>query len=478
MRVSPRLLVLLFAVLLLSVSAAAAQSNPDLEITSPTALATVSGTVEVVGTVDVANLQAYFLEAAPFAQATETWTPVSLPSRQPVTDDVIAQWQTNVLDNGGYSLRVHAVLTNGSSLYSEPVQGIRVANSAGAPVAQPTATAEVETETEEGGIAPRPDVEDQLPLPVGGQMDSLSPEDAAILGDAGLTWMKFQVRYVVGDFSLLEVIADRINFAHEQGFRAFISIPGVREELAAGGTNYLGQYADFVRQVAELGPEAIQVWNEQNIDREWPVGMISGEEYVALLQPAYIAIKAADPSVMVVTGAPAPTGFFGGCGQGGCDDDVYYAQMATAGAAEYADCIGVHYNEGILPPTSQGGDPRGEYPTRYLPLMIQRASYPFRNSDIGLCFSELGYLSADGFGALPAPFAWASGTSVAEQAQWLRDAITVAAQTSSVQVELIIIFNANFERFVEDDPQGGFAIIRPDGSCPACEQIATLRESA
>jgi hypothetical protein len=299
---------------------------------------------------------------------------------------------------------------------------------------------------------------------------------AELMAETGMTWMKFQIRWTRGDFSLLTVARDRINFAHENGFRILLSIPGVASELAAGGEQYLAEYAQFVGEVARLGPEAIQIWNEQNIDREWPAGQISGANYVDLLRPAYISIKAVDESVMVITGAPAPTGFFGGCGAGGCDDDVYYSQMAQAGAAEFADCIGVHYNEGILPPTAQGGDPRGEYPTRYLPLMIQRAGFPFRSSDIGLCFSEIGYLSGDGYGQLPAPFAWAANTSVQDQAEWLRDAITVAAQ-SDYRVELMIVFNINFDRFVEDDPQGGFAIIRPDGSCPACETIASLRSS-
>ena len=49
------------------------------------------------------------------------------------------------------------------------------------------------------------------------------------------------------------------------------------------------------------------------------------------------------------------------------------------------------------------------------------------------------------------------------------------AGSTSPRVELIIVFNVNFTRFIDGDPQGGYAIIRPDGSCPACETIASLR---
>jgi hypothetical protein len=236
-------------------------------------------------------------------------------------------------------------------------------------------------------------------------------------------------------------------------------------------------YAAFLGQVAALGPDAIEVWNEMNLDREWPQGKIDPVAYAEMLRQAHDAIKAADPQVKVITGALAPTGAEGAFGLSRVwNDDRYYLGMANAGVAQYADCIGVHYNEGIIPPQQQGGDPRQpDYPTRYLPLMIQRAAYPFRDQNIPLCFTELGYLSPEGYGPLPSGFAWAANTSVEEQATWLHDAIQVAAQMSSTRVEMIIVFNVDFDRYDKDDPQAGFAIIRPDKTCPACDQIATLR---
>jgi hypothetical protein len=451
----------------------------EVTITSPQATTTVSGMVDVTGTVNPPNLQQYFLEVAPFSMDPNaaTWTPVTLPGRTPVTAGLIAQWDTRLVADGVYSLRLTAALADGS-VRQVIVGPMRVAN--GAAAGQPQAT--TAPPPAEPTLIPRPPITNELPLNVGGQMDHMSPEAAALIGGAGLTWMKFQIRYTIGDASLLNVARDRINFAHENGFDILLSIPGDKFELAAVGIpEYSRVYSEFVAQVAEMGPGAIQVWNEQNIDREWPAQLISGANYAALLQPAYTAIKAANPDVMVVTGAPAPTGFFGGCGAGGCDDNVYYDQMAAAGVANFTDCVGVHYNEGILPPTALGGDPRGEYPTRYLQLMIQRAEFAFsvRGTPKPLCFTELGYLTGDGFAqALPAPFAWAAGNSIEDQANWLRDAITVAANQQDAEVALLIIFNVDYERFVEDDPQGGFAIIRPDGRCPACDTIATLRRPA
>ena len=76
--------------------------------------------------------------------------------------------------------------------------------------------------------------------------------------------------------------------------------------------------------------------------------------------------------------------------------------MANAGAADYADCIGVHYNEGILPPTSQGGDPRGEYQTYYsaADAAARRLALPLMPK-VPMCMTEVGYLSPEGYGPLP-----------------------------------------------------------------------------
>lgn len=468
-------MLIVFCVLLVAGIGFAQAQNANVNVTSPEGLSELSGTVEVRGTVNPTNLRGYFLEVAPSNQNpnSATWTPVTLGSGRPVTDGVLGEWDTTLLPDGSYTLRLRVVLTNGDT-QTVLVRPLIVANAGQTGGTSGTNT----TEEPQAGptLVPRPQVQNELPIPVGGQMDTMDDTAAELLADAGLTWMKWQIPYTIGDASLLDVARDRINWSHEHGFFVMLSVKGSKDELAAvGNEEYFPLFADFVAQLAAMSPDAIQIWNEQNFDREWPVGHINGREYVDLLRQSYDAIKAVDDSIIVITGAPGPTGFFGGCGQGGCDDDVYYAQMAQAGAAQYADCIGVHYNEGILPPTQLGGDPRGEYPTRYFTPMLQRAAASFRGQDVSFCYSEMGYISPDGYPPLPAPFAWGQNNTVQEQADWIRDAIRIAGE-SNIDVALMIIFNANFTRYVEDDPQGAFAIIRPDGSCPACDAIATLRQ--
>lgn len=278
---------------------------------------------------------------------------------------------------------------------------------------------------------------------------------------AGMTWVKKQVRYNRGMDPAS--VAWMINEAHGRGFRILLGVVGFPSDLNAGG--YYGEFASFTGGLAALGADAIEVWNEPNIDREWVSGQISGEAYTNLLAQSYNAIKGANPNTLVISGAPAPTGFFGGgCGFNGCDDAFFVSQMAAAGAANYMDCVGIHYNEGIIPPSQRSGDPRSEHYTRYFWGMVDAYWGAFGGAK-PLCFTEMGYLTPEGYGPLPPAFAWAGNVTVAQQAAWIDQAINLAA--SSGRVRMVIVWNINF-RIYGDDPMAGYALIRPDGNCPAC----------
>lgn len=470
-------------------SSPAVAQDEAVRIDWPPPVYDLAGVVSVTGSANPPDLLNYYLEAAEYNPADESaellWLPASLPTSTPVENGVLAQWDTTLFPDGLYQLRLHVRLRSGESLFAV-ITPLRIANGIerevpAAATPPPAATPTIEPTPLPPTPVPRPLVTNLLPIPVGGHVMQFSDKTVSAMQTAGMTWMKWQIPFIVGDDSLLNVALDRINFAHQNGFNVLLSIKGDKDELAELGEDYYPLYANFVGRIAAFGPGAIQVWNEQNLDREWPEGKIDPRAYVELLRQAYEAIKAVDPSIMVITGAPAPTGAEGVFGLGKVwNDDRYYLGMANAGAANYADCIGVHYNEGIVAPQQQGGDPRTpDYPTRYLPLMIQRAAFPFRGQDIPLCFSELGYLSPEGFDTpLPSNFAWAANTSVQEQANWLRDAINIAASTTGTRVALLIVWNVDFDVYTEDDPQGGYAIIRPDGTCPACEAIATLKRGA
>ncbi|MCB9459447.1 MAG: hypothetical protein H6670_07335 [Anaerolineaceae bacterium] len=308
---------------------------------------------------------------------------------------------------------------------------------------------------------------------IGGHVLGLTGAAQNAMNTAGMRWVKYQLPTSAGVPKGYELIES----THAAGFKVLISVVGNQEELAADPATYAQNYATFVRALAEANADAIEIWNEPNIDREWPSGQISGANYTALLAVAYNAIKGVNPSTLVISGAPTPTGFFGaaGCTAAGCNDDVFLRQMVAAGAGNYADCIGMHYNEGVLPPTAFSGDPRGEFPTYYLDANTNRATAAFPGKQV--CYTELGYLSGEGMGsAIPAAYNWSPNdpVTVAEQASYLAGAASRLAQRGDIR--LMIVWNVNFESW-DPDPMGGYAIIRPGGSCPACSALGTVMSS-
>ena len=284
--------------------------------------------------------------------------------------------------------------------------------------------------------------------------------------NARMTWVKRQVKWhgneSAGNFQHL------IDGAHGNGFKVLLSVIGDKGQITGNPSGFYQNFANFLGGLARGGADAIEVWNEMNIDREWPSGQISGSNYVQMLSAAYHAIKSANSGTMVISGAPAPTGFFQGCGAGGGDDDCYMRQVAAAGAANVMDCVGIHYNAGIVPPDATSGAPVGSsgHYSWYLPRMMQlyRSFFPGKP----LCITELGYLTGEGIGSLPGGFAWAAGNTLAEQASWLAGA--VHRTRGSGYVRLMIVWNVDATHFGAD-PQAGYAIVRPGGGCPACDTL-------
>jgi hypothetical protein len=288
---------------------------------------------------------------------------------------------------------------------------------------------------------------------------------------AGMSWVKFQYKWGPGDDP--SAVAGLVQQGRGNGFKVLLSITG-RTAYPAQNSIDFAAYVEFLRGVAGLGgnaPDAIEVWNEMNIDFEWPAGQISPSSYVSnMLAPAYNAIKSTNGNIMVISGALAPTGFDNG--HNAWSDSRYISGMAAAGAGSYADCIGVHHNAGATSPSATTGHPGGSHYSWYFFPTLNLYYNAFGGAR-QVCFTELGYLSGEGFSGLPANFAWASGTSVAEHAQWLAEAASLAAQSG--RVRLFVVYNVDFTTYeVSGDPQAGYAMIRPGGSCPACDTLHTV----
>jgi hypothetical protein len=132
----------------------------------------------------------------------------------------------------------------------------------------------------------------------------------------------------------------------------------------------------------------------------------------------------------------------------------------------------MHYNEGIVSAYATSGDPRDNYYTRYLPSQLNYY-WDLIGGARPICITELGYLTPEGYGSLPDFFSWAAGNTIAEHAAWLAEAAAFSSQSGKVR--LMIVWNVDFENYTGTDPMAGYAMIRADGSCPACGALAGAR---
>ncbi len=297
----------------------------------------------------------------------------------------------------------------------------------------------------------------------GGQSHDM--RHAAEMKGLGMEWIKVQAKWHPG--SRPRDVEGLIRQAHERGFKLLLSIPG---EPYPESIDFAA-YVAFVGGIAALEPppDGIEIWNEMNIDFEWPVGEIDPAVYVEqMLKPAYEAIKAADEGILVISGAPAPTGFDNG--RNAWADDRYVAGMVQAGAADYLDCVGVHYNGGATSPRAISGHPAGDFYGWYFQPALDMVFRAFGGQK-PLCLTEIGYLTDNDFHdrSVPDRFWWAAGTSVENHARWLVEAKQAAADSGFVR--LFIIFSMDIYHWDNNDPQTGYAIFRPQGNCPACEAL-------
>lgn len=369
--------------------------------------------------------------------------------------------------------QIAALLQNGS----QPAQSLGVVPVSVASAPTPTPTPQVigggtsggnnggtsggDTSGGEGdstGFVPPPPVAGG-PFELGGQVPGFISHPGQ-MQQAGMMWVKFQA---TGDASGL------IAAGKGAGFKVLLSAVGDRSR--ATDPAYWPEYAAWVAGMAAQGVDAIEVWNEANIDREWPHGQISGATYTELLKQAYTAIKATNPNTLVISGAPAPTGAEGAFPGAVVNDDNFLSQMVAAGAANYMDCIGIHYNNGTTSPNDTTGSTLSGYHYSYYFWPMIDLYYDAFGGSRPLCFTELGYASPQGYESIPIPpnFAWASSITVAQQAQWLAESASLSA--SSGKVRMMIVFNVDFTVYLSNDPQAAFAILRPDGSCPACAAL-------
>jgi len=158
------------------------------------------------------------------------------------------------------------------------------------------------------------------------------------------------------DFTHADLVVDHAN---RQGLTVIARLGLVPEWARPKDSisTYLPEerYADFAAYAAEFVRHFqgriryVIIWNEPNLALEWGYRPPDPAAYTALLRVASQAIREANPEVIILAGALAPTRG-DASGELGIDDLAFLQSMYDAGAAPYFDALAVHAYGLTFPP--------------------------------------------------------------------------------------------------------------------------------
>jgi hypothetical protein len=213
--------------------------------------------------------------------------------------------------------------------------------------------------------------------------------------------------------------------------------------------------------------DAIEVWNEPNLSREW-IGKLafSGAGYMQLFDAAYQAIRATGQPIQIVTAGLAPTGD----NPGTVDDRTFLSQMYAAGLGNYHDiAIGVHpYGWANAPDASccgtAGWDDDPHFFFADTLRDYRQAMVDHGQSDLQLWVTEFGWGSWDGFpGQPPQGSEWMLRNSKWDQANYTIRAFQIGQQTPYIGP--MILWNLNFATLAglieNNDERIAYSIVVP-----------------
>lgn len=109
-------------------------ANPNAYISWPPPVYVLRGEFTVRGTVNEPGMQGYFVEIRALnpdltASTDETqWFPVILPSTTAVLDDVLGTWDTSLVEDGVYEMRLTVNVANSATPVSHVVSPLRIEN--------------------------------------------------------------------------------------------------------------------------------------------------------------------------------------------------------------------------------------------------------------------------------------------------------------------------------------------------------------
>ncbi|MBI4494477.1 MAG: hypothetical protein HY690_16970 [Chloroflexi bacterium] len=244
-------------------------------------------------------------------------------------------------------------------------------------------------------------------------------------------------------------------------------------------------YADFVRVFVQrysldssIGRvDAVQLWNEPNITREWGGQPPNPAQYVALLKPAFLAARQADPTVTVISAPATPTGVFDNTAT---PDDIWTNALYDNGAMGFFDVLGAHapgYKaapetspEQVAADPSLGGHPSFAF-RRF--EQLRRIMEARGDADRQLWILEFGWTSDP----IHPDFSWFR-VSEETKADFLVRALRFAHDNDAPWIGVMVVWNIAAPFWTQQNEEFWWSITNPDGTLrPAHNAIKGAREN-
>jgi polysaccharide biosynthesis protein PslG len=241
-------------------------------------------------------------------------------------------------------------------------------------------------------------------------------------------------------------------------------------------------YADFVnafvsRYTADSTygtVQAIEVWNEVNLDREWgggPINRQTAADYVRLLALAYNAAKAANPDVTVITAGLSPTGVSANSAQ---PDDVYLRWMFESGLNGNYDVLGANANvQCPCVDSAPGSEPGFNHPSFYFRRVEQLRDIMVANGDADkqVWLMEFGWTTDP----VNPGYSWYA-TTEDRKAELIIRAFQFAREHWSPWIGVMTLWTVADPAWSANDEQVWWSVTNPDGSArPAYLRLLQAR---
>jgi serine/threonine protein kinase len=328
----------------------------------------------------------------------------------------------------------------------------------------------------------------------GAELAQVSSTTLGHLNTLSFQWAKLQIRWEsqepspgAVDWWTLDGVVSLANGAGNKLLFSVVTTPSwarARTE-SEGPPDDPATLANFVGAMAERycgKVQAIEIWNGQNLITEWNTGRgINAKEYMDLLKICYRRIKSVCPQMIVVSGAPTPTGLSDG--YTAVDDVEYLRLMYANGLKDYCDAVGVHPSGFDNPPdadwrtwTDYSGfnDHRSFFFSNtiksYHDVMVQNGDGNKR-----LWATEFGWATIENMSATPnLGYEYAATNTEATQAEYLVKAMQIAEESGYMGV--MFVWNLDFSVEKGAGWEGSkFSLLRADGTPrPAYHALAGM----